>query len=93
MERRRHFWLIYKEMVTNIVKHSACSEANVAITLDQGKNLRLVVADNGRGFDPEKPSDRNGNKNIRARAQALGATVRVETVPGKGAHWELVFPL
>jgi signal transduction histidine kinase len=93
MEHRRHFWLIYKEMVTNIVKHSACSEASVAITLDQGKSLRLVVADNGKGFDPEGPSDRNGNKNIRSRAKALGATVHLDTTPGKGTRWELVFPL
>lgn len=93
MDRRRHFWLIYKEMVTNIVKHSACSEASVAIGLDPGKSLRLVISDNGKGFDQGKPSERNGNKNIRARTQALGATVHLDTAPGNGTRWELLVPL
>jgi hypothetical protein len=93
MERRRHFWLIYKEMITNVARHSACSEATVAITLDQGRTVQLVVSDNGRGFDPEKATDRNGNKNIRSRAEAIGGTLRIDTGPGKGTRWELVFPV
>ncbi|HCV42690.1 MAG TPA: histidine kinase [Bacteroidetes bacterium] len=93
MERRRHIWLMYKEMVTNVARHSSCSEASVIITMDQDKSMHIVVADNGKGFDPKTPTERNGNKNIHTRALAVGASIHLQTAHGKGTRWELNFSL
>ncbi|HDZ59110.1 MAG TPA: hypothetical protein ENH47_03435 [Ignavibacteriales bacterium] len=92
MEKRHNFWLIFKEMVTNAVKHSGCSEMIIAITSDN-KQLILNIKDNGKGFDPEKPTDRNGVKNIKSRSAATGGKVELNTIPGKGTEWKLVIQL
>ncbi len=93
MEHRRHLWLIYKEMVTNVARHSSCSEASITIAMQQSKSLRLIVADNGKGFDPDRATERNGNKNIHSRASAMGASIHLQTADGKGTRWELTFSL
>ena len=92
MERRRNLWLIYKEMVTNAVKHSECSELLISISIS-GNELELTVADNGKGFDPGKLTEGNGVKNIYSRSTNVNGNVQLVTSPGKGTKWELVIPL
>ena len=92
MERRRNLWLIFKEMVTNVVKHSNCSDLEIMIS-KQNDQLKLIIKDNGDGFDPNKSTDRNGVKNIYARSSALKGDVRLTTEQGEGTKWELTFPL
>lgn len=91
MEQRRNFWLIYREMVTNVVRHSECSEASVEITVINSRVLRMRISDNGKGFDPSAPTGRNGNRNIRSRSDELHAQLALTTAPGAGTTWELVF--
>jgi PAS domain S-box-containing protein len=47
---RREIFLIFKESVNNIIKHSGCAETKVEISLDD-KSLELLLRDDGRGFD------------------------------------------
>jgi len=91
MERRKNLWLIYKEIVTNTVKHSHASVLNVSIVLAESGMIVLKISDNGIGFDPSKPTDRNGVKNIRSRIEFLKGTLQLETAPGHGAKWEIRF--
>ena len=88
MERRRNFWLIFKEMITNAVKHSGCSELIISISFSDSK-LNLVVSDNGKGFDPDELTEGNGVKNIQSRSKVLDGEVQLSTSPGKGTKWEL----
>lgn len=90
MERRRNFWLIFKEMVTNVAKHSQCTEVKVRL-LTNSKSIVLTVADNGIGFDPGTPKERNGIKNIHARANKLNAQVELKSPAGGGTEWRLEF--
>ncbi len=92
MERRRNFWLIFKEMVTNAVKHSNCSDLKITIT-NHNDLLSLIIEDNGTGFEPDRPTDRNGVKNIYSRSTTLKGNVKLTTKKGKGTKWELKFPL
>ena len=55
---RRELYLIFKESVNNLVKHSACREAEVAFSIESGR-LVVRVRDDGVGFDP-KEAARNG---------------------------------
>jgi signal transduction histidine kinase len=91
MEKRRNFWLIYKEMVTNVVRHSECTEASVAITVTNGRVLRIRISDNGKGFDPSALTERSGNRNIRSRSDELHARLSLTTAPGAGTTWDLEF--
>ncbi len=91
MERRRNFWLLFKEMVTNAARHSQCTEVKIQLAA-HGKLLCLSVQDNGIGLDPELPTNGNGVNNIRARAQSLRARLDLRTLPGAGTRWEITFP-
>ncbi len=90
MERRRHFWLLFKEMVMNAVKHAQCTEVKIRLFMD-GKLLHLIVQDNGIGIDPVMPTNGNGVQNIRARAQSLRADLDLQSSPAFGTQWEMRF--
>jgi streptogramin lyase/signal transduction histidine kinase len=92
MERRRNLWLIFKEMVTNAVKHSDCTELNIYISINDS-NINLFVSDNGKGFYPDKPTEGNGVKNIYSRSKTLNSEVHLTTSIDNGAVWEIKIPL
>jgi ligand-binding sensor domain-containing protein/two-component sensor histidine kinase len=91
MEMRRNFWLIYKEMVTNTLKHSDCKHVDIQIILVDRNRLCLTISDDGKGFDPALPTERNGIANIRARTELLHGTVDLTTSPSQGTRWKLLF--
>jgi signal transduction histidine kinase len=92
MEQRRDLYLIFKESVNNIVKHSHCSRASVTVTVIQ-KDLVLQIQDDGVGYDPATHTNRNGLVNLRERARNLKGRLDIESGPGKGTSIKLVFPL
>jgi signal transduction histidine kinase/sugar lactone lactonase YvrE len=89
---RREVFLIFKEALNNIVKHSASSEVVVKLAVD-GAVLRLELHDNGRGFDPQAPADGHGLASLRNRAQALGASVAIVSAPAAGTSITLDLPI
>jgi signal transduction histidine kinase len=89
---RREVFLIFKESLNNIVKHSACSEVAIALAVEDSV-LRLDVRDNGKGFDPLAPVDGHGLASLRSRASALGGTMTVVSAPGAGTAITLVLPI
>jgi signal transduction histidine kinase len=48
--------------------------------------LKLTIEDNGQGFDLDDVEQLGGQglRNIRERAQAIGASCRIESAPGQG---------
>lgn len=92
MERRRNFWLIFKEMVTNAVKHSQCLNLEINIFLTDNK-LNLIVSDDGKGFNLEKIKNGNGVKNIQLRSKNLNGEIKLETSPEIGTKWTLSIPV
>ena len=50
-EVRHNLFLAVKETLNNTVKHSGATEVRVTLEFVPG-GFRLLVADNGRGFDP-----------------------------------------
>jgi len=83
MEARRNIFLIFKESVNNILKHSNCTKMWVYVNKINSQ-LEMVITDNGKGFDPNAPSSRNGLKNMQKRAAAVNAFVHVSAQHGKG---------
>jgi len=89
---RRDVFLIFKEGINNIVKHSGCSEAVIRLGI-QGSLLRLELSDNGKGFDLSQPVEGHGLTSLRRRAKALGGTLTVISTPGEGTAITLELPL
>lgn len=81
---RRELYLILKESVNNAARHSAATEVRIALKA-QGRRIRLVVADNGRGFDPNVTHDGNGLSSLRVRAARVDASLTIESSPGAGS--------
>jgi signal transduction histidine kinase len=59
---RREIYLIFKETINNLVKHSACEKATIEFRLE-GDEFVCVVLDDGRGFDV---GNTNGNGSLAA---------------------------
>jgi signal transduction histidine kinase len=83
-----HIYRIVQEAVTNVVKHSAATEAAVVIKKRDGV-VSLSIRDNGRGFDPAKNSATANNlgyglNGIAERARILGATLTIDSKQGEG---------
>jgi signal transduction histidine kinase/ligand-binding sensor domain-containing protein len=89
---RRELYLILKESVNNIARHSGASRAWVAFALIR-QELRLVITDDGRGFDPGARVDGNGLASMRKRAAAFGGTLDIDSGPGRGTQVRLTASL
>jgi signal transduction histidine kinase/ligand-binding sensor domain-containing protein len=89
---RREVFLIFREAIANAIKHAACSEAAVRMAIDDGV-LRLEIRDNGRGFDPDSPTDGHGLTSLRSRAAALGGSLAIVSAPGAGTILTLEAPV
>ena len=83
LEDRRQFYLIAKEAINNIVKHSNCSRAEVALAVNK-KELVLSIRDNGQGFSGNGRPSGNGLLNMQDRAAAMGGHLSVESRNGEG---------
>jgi signal transduction histidine kinase len=93
MDARRQVFLIFKECVHNIARHSGCAQAAVDLTVAD-EWLTLKVSDDGRGFDPAaKPARGRGLENIRRRARSLGGNLEVNAVPDRGVTVVVRVPL
>jgi len=89
---RREVFLIFKESVNNLVRHSGCTEADIEFQIGVDA-LTLVTRDNGAGFDLDRHRDGHGLQSMRERAQALGGTFAVSSQPGQGTTVTLTVPL
>jgi signal transduction histidine kinase len=74
-----------QEALTNVVRHARATRVDVVMTVREDK-LVVLVEDDGVGFDPETVSteDHLGLFGIRERSEMIGATLVVESAPGKG---------
>ncbi|HSK14053.1 MAG TPA: ATP-binding protein, partial [Phnomibacter sp.] len=87
-ETRRHIYLLLKEALHNIIKHSDAQKAEVLITINE--NFSMVVRDNGKGIDDERmETDGNGMKNIRKRVQQLGGHLFIRNENGLTLTFEI----
>ena len=92
MQFRQHLWLIFKEMVTNAVRHSDAKNLDVILKNEQG-TLKLVVQDDGQGMDVDKVKKGNGLVNIQKRVDQIKGEISLKTSEGFGTRWILKVPL
>ena len=79
-EATAHLLGIVNEALSNIARHSGASRATVRLggAADDG-TFRLVISDNGHGFDPSAPGALGhvGLVNMRSRCATIGATMDI----------------
>jgi ligand-binding sensor domain-containing protein/two-component sensor histidine kinase len=99
---RREIYLIFKETVNNLAKHSGASAAGIDFRL-AGSRIVVTVSDNGKGFatDAAGASDDeqhvtmggHGLGSMRQRAEKLGGTYDVASEMGRGTTVTLKVPI
>lgn len=80
---------IVREATANAIRHGLCSHIQVELGMENGL-LRLYVADDGQGFDPEAVQN-NGKSglgliNMQEQARLLGGRLLIESSPGRGTR-------
>ena len=75
---------VVQEALTNVARHSGAAAFSVTAAVE-GDQMRVVVEDDGRGFDPEADTSRHGLAGIRERVALLGGRLHVDSSPGRGA--------
>jgi len=88
---RRQVFLVFKESVHNIARHSGCTRAAAELAVHDGQ-LRLAISDNGSGFRPEA-TDGNGLSSMRKRAEQIRGRLHVDSASGQGTLVLLEIPL
>jgi PAS domain S-box-containing protein len=85
---------ILQEALNNIVKHSEGTAARVELIMED-KELRLSIADDGLGFDPDtKPVNGSlGLVSMAERARFVHGALSVKSHPGKGTRVEVRVPI
>jgi signal transduction histidine kinase len=84
---------VVREAVTNASRHGHAKTISVRLSNHDG--LRLVIADDGEGFDLADPGRLEhgfGLLTMRERVEALGGDFRIESKPGNGTKVEVVLP-
>jgi len=89
---RRDIFLAFKEILHNAAKHAGASRILIQLSASE-QRMSLSVADNGRGFDPERAQGGIGLASLKARAAAAGGEVRFQSRPREGTLVVFELPL
>lgn len=83
-----------REGLSNVARHSGATRASIELVRRDG-TLRLVIGDNGRGFDPGQARERrqHGLTNLHSRAAAMGGSLAVDSERGVGTRLEAMLPM
>ncbi|MFE0023087.1 sensor histidine kinase [Amycolatopsis sp. NPDC059021] len=80
-----------QEALTNVRKHAAASAVSVRVSVVDD-SVRLLVRDNGVGFDPAGTSDGFGLPGMRSRAEQVGGRLTVRSGPAGGTELTVEVP-
>lgn len=70
-EASRNIYLILKECLNNIVKHSSAANVQMDLLVENNKDFQFKICDDGIGFDANASSERNGIKSLQKRAGSI----------------------
>ena len=82
---------IIQEQTSNIIKYSGAKNVFVLLK-SHSDTFSLIIADDGKGFDPGQKKNGIGLTNIQNRTNAYNGEMHLQTAPGKGCRLEVIFP-
>ncbi len=87
-----HAYRVACEAISNALRHAEPQHIDVSLQTRRG-TLALRIDDDGRGMTGAADRDTTGLESMRARAQALGGRLSVESRPKQGTRVALEVPL
>jgi signal transduction histidine kinase len=94
---RHTLFLAFKEALNNVVKYAGATEVRISLQPGDGF-FTLTIQDNGKGIDPDAPSDPgrtnagSGLANMRSRMATIGGGCTVQSIQGQGTTVEFRVP-
>lgn len=82
-----HLYRIVQEILNNAIKHAKASQIKVQLKNTWETGLKIIITDDGRGFNASQNTSGIGLKTLRRRANVLNAKVQLQTSPGKGTQY------
>jgi PAS domain S-box-containing protein len=82
---------IVQEQLKNILKHSRAKHVDIDLQV-KDNNTRLIIKDDGIGFDPKQTHRGIGLSNIYERTRFYNGTVDIQTAKGKGCTVTVTIP-
>lgn len=92
LDKSRNFIMICKEALNNCMKYSEAQHVLLQVKMLPNKKIQIRLVDDGKGFDPNNIIAGNGLKNMKARAQRMGAQLEILTAKDKGTQIVLTMP-
>ncbi len=83
---------IAQELISNALKHAQPKNLVICLERSLGR-MRLIVADDGIGFDPVKAHAGIGLESVEGRAASIGAVVHWESAIAKGTSVTVDCPI
>ena len=91
LEVETAIYRIVQEALTNVLKHANARRVSVLVTRAGGR-IRVVIEDDGTGFDPAAHSEGIGLVGMRERIELLDGTLTVESSPASGTTLAVEVP-
>jgi PAS domain S-box-containing protein len=90
-EMAEAFYRITEEALRNAELHASADEVRVSLSADDSGTFTLIIADDGRGFDPsQEPIGHFGLVGMREQAEMVGGRFAVFARPDAGVRIEVV---
>jgi signal transduction histidine kinase len=89
VEIRRNVYLVVREALHNVVKHSGASNVSIRLKIEDD-GFKIEIKDDGKGFDPDKLEfPGNGLVNMKKRMEDIRGEFRIRSEAGFGTEIEL----
>ncbi len=96
--KRIALFRIFQETLNNIQRHAAASRIDIHLSTEKHGRLRLVIEDDGCGFDMQRAKRADSGAGIglilmRERAEDVEGTFQIASSSGKGCKATVTIPL
>ncbi len=91
-EEERVVYRLSQEALNNVVKHAGASRARLEVSM-AGREVRVVVEDDGTGFERDPAASGHGLPGMRERVEQIGGELEVSSEPGRGTRVAALFPV
>jgi len=81
-----------QELLTNALRHGKARWVRAVLQFE-GRQVRLSLEDDGRGFDPSADAAGYGMRSIRDSIKQLRGSLDIDSVPGFGSRITITLPL
>ena len=83
---------ILTNILNNAIKYSRCNIIQLFIT-QQDRHLKMVIQDNGKGFNEAEIKKGNGLNNIYKRSKEIKGNATIESGKGRGTRVDVMIKL